>query len=386
MRLIRPVLAAALTAYTVVLAAFLLSSGEVGGESGVEWLYLIPVSSATAMGMFLAVRRPDNSIGTLSSLTGASLMTLGAVNHLTPVAAESGNQLATLVLILASDTAWMVQLICALVLLPLWFPSGSSINHRWAWVGRIAIACAVLAWISFAFGDTVCVAYEAPQSEVCVETMPIPWSVDAIPDLEALLGGILAMAVPAVASVFIRLHRSRGVERQQLKWFLLAVSFFAAGTALSFFGDLPQAATDIINALTLGGLWVAIAVAIVRYRLYDIDRIISRTLSYAVVIGLLAAVVFGLVALSTTVLPSTDPLVVAMATLAVAALFNPVRRRVQQIVDRRFNRTRYNAERVLDEFAGSLRDRADAEGIVDGWIDVVHQVVQPSVASVWLKR
>jgi uncharacterized membrane protein YbhN (UPF0104 family) len=129
----------------------------------------------------------------------------------------------------------------------------------------------------------------------------------------------------------------------------------------------------------------AIGVAITRYRLYEIDRLISRTVSYLLVIGLLVGVYAGLVALLQVFVPSDNPLVVAASTLAVAALFNPVRKRIQDWVDRRFNRSRYDAERVMDSFASTLRDRVEVGDVVDGWVGVVSETMQPTAVGVWIR-
>ena len=129
---------------------------------------------------------------------------------------------------------------------------------------------------------------------------------------------------------------------------------------------------------------VSIYLAITRYRLYEVDRLISRTLTYALVVGLLAGVVALAAALVGTRFDS--PLVVAATTLGVAALFNPLRRRVQRVVDRRFNRSRYDAERVMDEFAHSLRDEVEEEAVVEGWQGVVKETMHPSSVGVWVKH
>lgn len=386
MRSIRPALAILLTVYTVVMSVVLVMGGDAGGESGAEWLYMLPVLSATTMGLFLSVRRPDNSIGILISLTGVALITNGVVTMLIPRAFASGADVTTVLLVLTGDLAWMVQFVSSLVLLPLWFPTGTAINTRWAWVGRVAIVCSAIAMINFIFADSVCVLYESPSSSVCVETVSIPWAIDGFPDLEPLLIVGMLMAVPAIISVFVRLRRSSLEEREQLKWVLLALSLVAIGLILSFdIWGLPRWLNDTVNAVTLAGVWVAIGVAILKYKLYDIDRIISRTLSYALVLGVLGLVILGLVALLAVFLPSDDPLAVAIATLAAAALFNPVRRRIHALVDRRFNRSRYDAERVLNGFAGSLRDRVDPDDVVTGWVDVVTNTMEPSAVGVWVK-
>jgi hypothetical protein len=196
----------------------------------------------------------------------------------------------------------------------------------------------------------------------------------------------MVMAVPAIVALFVRLRRSTGVERQQLKWFLFAATSLALGLISSFDNfNLPQSLNDAISAVTLSALWVAIGVAIVRYRLFEIDRIVSRTVTYLLVVALLASVYLGGFLLVTELLPTASDLGTAAATLAVAGLFNPVRRRVQGAVDRRFNRSRYDTQKVMDEFSGSLQERVDSEGLVEGWLGVVSETMQPSAAAVWIK-
>ncbi len=131
---------------------------------------------------------------------------------------------------------------------------------------------------------------------------------------------------------------------------------------------------------------IAIGIAVLRYRLYEIDRLLSRTVSYLLVVGVLAAVFFGVVAVAGSLFQTDSDLAVAGSTLAVAALFNPVRKRVQGWVDRRFNRSRYDAQKVMDRFAGSLRDQVDSHEVVDGWVGVVAQTMQPESVSVWVRE
>ena len=133
------------------------------------------------------------------------------------------------------------------------------------------------------------------------------------------------------------------------------------------------------------GTAAAIGIAITRHGLYEIDRLVSRTVTYAVVVGLLTAVFFGMITLLTLVLPAESDLATAASTLAVAALFNPVRRRMQAVVDHRFNRSRYDAQRVIDRFAGSLRDQVDSDQVMDGWVGVVTETMQPTSVSVWVR-
>jgi hypothetical protein len=187
----------------------------------------------------------------------------------------------------------------------------------------------------------------------------------------------------AIVSVARQWYRSYGIERQQYRWLLLGgFVFLLILTAGQF---LPE--DGLAEHLWLiGGTAIpaSVVVAVTRYRLYEIDRILSRTVTYALVVGLLG----GVVALVATLVGTRfeSPLVVAGTTLAVAAVFNPLRRWVQSWVDRRFNRSHYDAERVMDDFAASLRDRIDADQVVDGWFEVIADTMQPSSAAVWVRE
>jgi len=197
----------------------------------------------------------------------------------------------------------------------------------------------------------------------------------------------MLLAIPAVVSIFIRFRRSADVERLQLRWFAFGVSSLVVTFVLFLLlpVDLGDLENNVMNLLLIG-VFFSIALAILRYRLYEIDRLISRTVSYGLVVGLLGLFfAVGAVWLPTT-LEVESQLFVAATTLAVAALFNPVRRRMQRWVDHRFNRSRFVAEQVVDEFAGSLQDQVDLDGVVDGWGGVVEQTMQPESAGVWVRR
>jgi hypothetical protein len=213
------------------------------------------------------------------------------------------------------------------------------------------------------------------------------------------LGGVLlainrlALAFTTVAvvvcagSLVIRFRFARGVERQQLRWVAVAAALMVP-VAMVVLAGLALDATDVVTwaiSAWLAGLPLAIGAAVLRYRLYDLDRIISRTLAYGLLTVLLgggyALVVLGLGQL----LGQDSPLVVAAATLAVAAVFQPARRRIQRLVDRRFNRRRYDAARTVDAFAARLREQVDLDALSAELLAVVDQTMQPTMASLWLR-
>jgi hypothetical protein len=191
----------------------------------------------------------------------------------------------------------------------------------------------------------------------------------------------------SVAGQAVSYRRSSGERRQQLKWLLAGAAAAAAGLVLGLLlagAGLPGPVRGILTVVGLLALPASMGVAVFKYRLFDIDRIVSRTLGYAIVTGLLLGVYAGLVLLATRVLTVHAPVAVAAATLAAAALFTPVRRRVQRIVDHRFNRARYDADRTIAAFAGRLQDAVDLDTVRGDLLAAVHQALEPAHASVWL--
>jgi uncharacterized membrane protein HdeD (DUF308 family) len=190
----------------------------------------------------------------------------------------------------------------------------------------------------------------------------------------------LLVLLTGVISMIVRFRRSGTEQRLQLKWFLYASA--VAAVVVFVAGDLtndPLPEFEVVFPL----IPAAVGIAILKYRLYDIDRLISRTLGYAIVTGLLVGLYAGLVLLATQVLSITSPVAVAAATLAAAALFTPLRRRVQRVVDRRFNRVRYDADQTVAAFAARLRDAVDLDAVRSDLLAVVNTTVEPAHLSVW---
>jgi hypothetical protein len=204
------------------------------------------------------------------------------------------------------------------------------------------------------------------------------------------LAGLLGCVVIAVWSLLVRARRGTSVERQQIKWLAYAGCLVAAtlvpSTILSLSTGTAARIAEGALMVAIVTVPVAVAVAVLKYRLYDIDRVISRTLAYAIVTGLLAGIYAGLVLLATQVFRFHSTVAVAASTLAVAALFNPLRRRVQHVIDRRFNRARYDADRTVAAFAARLKDEVDLDSIRDDLAGAVHQTLEPAHVSVWISR
>jgi hypothetical protein len=385
----RIVYSALLTAYSIavlVVLGFLYSTGDYRPE----WTYLPPALAGTVLGLFLTWKRPDNRIGPLLTTLVAALVSLGASNVLMPYWLERDNSLMAVLSTLMSDAGFLMLFTTTLVLLPLWFPTGEAINRMWAWVGRVALFFTAISFVTYALADSVCASMSS-SAATCV-TVAIPWGIEGFDAFESPGGPpgpaivvTLLSAIPAVVSSFVRWRRSDTIARQQIKWFLLSAIGFMIAFVLStgIFG-FDQGIIDIGYSLAFTGIFLAIALAVLKYRLYDIDRIISRTVSYALVAGLLGLLVAAVAAVAGSQFET--PWVVAATTLGVAALFNPVRGRMQVWVDRRFNRSRYDAQRVMDEFAGSLRDRVDADEVVAGWLGAVDSTMQPASVGVWVRQ
>ena len=199
--------------------------------------------------------------------------------------------------------------------------------------------------------------------------------------------GVAAFCVAAIGRQALGYRGASGIRRQQLKWFGAGSATSIACVLLLGGGAVTNSASSVVWFLIIAGLMampVSMGVAILRYRLYEIDRLVSRTLSYAILTALLVGTFVGLVALSTEVLPFSSPEGVAASTLTAAALFNPLRKRIQRIVDRRFNRSRYDAEATVAAFSARLRDAVEIDAIRADLLDAVHRAVQPSHASVWI--
>ena len=262
------------------------------------------------------------------------------------------------------------------VFVPLWFPTGRALTRRWGWIAYMTSA-GVIGIV----GGWVLMALEGGALNADVETC---FSVSSCSEIIGLIL-IMAGVVGAIIALVVRWVRSRGVERLQMKWLVLAFVVFGIGVFAEFGGYQYSLVANVFLPTGLVLIPVAITVAITRYRLYEIDRILSRTVAYVIVVALLGAAYFvGLTAM-TRFLPDGSPLAVAGSTLAAAALFNPVRKRVQTWVDRRFNRSRYDAQKVMDGFTGSLRDQVDPVRLIEGWVGVVTETMQPAAAAVWVR-
>jgi len=271
------------------------------------------------------------------------------------------------------------------------FPDGQPPSPRWRWVLWACLFVGVL-WIASAFTLTVGaiighhLQVDSGGNLVVLDNTAhnAAWW-NAVTLVAAVV--LVVCWVASLAAQVLSYRRASGERRQQLKWLLTGTAIGGVCFGISLTGGNPSGFRHILNIVVLVGVLaipVSIGVAILKYRLFDIDRVISRTLAYAIVTGLLVGVYAGIVLLATQVVLITTPVAVAAATLAAAALFSPLRRRVQRAVDRRFNRARYDADRTIAAFSARLQDAVDLEGVRADLLATVHRALEPAQASVWV--
>jgi hypothetical protein len=349
-------------------------------------LLLVAMVSAATAGAVVASRQPIHPVGWLLLAFAMLLAGTGVAAAYGPygLLVQPGALPAAGVVAVYYPPLAVAALAC-LALVLLLTPTGSLPSARWRWWAWTSVAVPVV----FLLVVTV-----APKpSPLQYRALDSPFDLDAfggvvlVVDLLAQAVTILAMVVGA-GSLVIRYRRARGVERQQLRWVALAAGLVAAGAALALVG-LALGTSALIGSVTteffVALVPVAIGAAVLRYRLYDLDRIISRTVSYGLLTLLLGGG-YAVVVLRLGQLVGRDSsLVVAAATLAVAAVFHPLRRRVQAAVDRRFNRRRHDAARIIEAFGARLRDQVDLDSLTGELLAAVDQTMQPTQASLWLR-
>jgi hypothetical protein len=371
-------------ACTAVLAVL---NGSATGDSTYT-VYLPAFTAFMVVGALIVAHRPTNAIGWLFSAIG--LLGLGAhlAHEYFQYASVTGPGALPFAVAAVWYLAWAAFPVFGLTFTftLLLFPTGRLPSPRWrpiAWLAGIQItATSVLATLQ----PTL------PLDNQGRRTIPNPIGISGLPAPDrgavgAVVFGMFAVAsLAGCVSLVLRFRRARGVERQQLKWVAYAAALMVI---IDVVGSLLVPDNDLGAALTIALLPIAAGIAILRYRLYDIDRLINRTLVYGLLTALLAGVYAGAVLILGQVFGGVtrDPpsWVVAAATLAVAALFQPARRRIQAVVDRRFNRRKYDATKTVEAFSVRLRDEVDLDALSVELLVMVDQTIQPTRASLWLR-
>jgi hypothetical protein len=353
-------------------------------------IFAIWTVSFSVVGALIASRRPENPIGWIFLADGFCYGLLSA-----------GDQYAIYALLtnpgalpLGAEASWLGQWIWApglglsLVFLPLLFPDGHPPSHRWrpvGWLGGLFIGLTVVSSTILLWperGPALVTGDESPSHVVQVLVVFV-----ALPML-------FVAGLGAVISLVVRFRRARGDERQQIKW-------FASATALTLvwilvFGQaslrgLPGIIVSLSGLLVIPSIPIATGIAILRYRLYDIDLLINRTLVYGSLTAALAALYFAGVTATQAIFGAlTDQveqpqLAIVVSTLIIAALFNPLRRRIQGFIDKRFYRRKYDARKTLEAFSAKLRDETDFDALSEDLVGVVRETMQPAHVSLWLR-
>jgi hypothetical protein len=371
----------------LVIAFLLANDGLTTRELITAAATWVPFLAFATVGAVILARRPGNRVGWLCWAIGFGItVSILGSKQVWAVLADQGRSSAWAVLPQLGTIAWLGTLLGLLPFLVLLFPTGRLLSPRWrpvAWTLGLVLGLYLIARL-FAPGP---VDPAFPDN---------PLGIESAEGLLLLVQSLVGVAVPVLilavlASVVVRFRRSQGEERQQLKWFTFVVA--AELVLLPGLGGLaervaPEVGALVVFPVSISLIPIAIGVAVLKYRLYDIDRLINRTLVYGLLTALLIGVYAGLVFLLGRLLdPATgdSALAVAASTLAVAALFQPARRRVQTVVDRRFNRRKYNAATTIEAFSTRLRDQVDLDTLATELLAVTDKTMQPTTVSLWLR-
>ena len=357
-------------------------------------MFVVTLATMSAVGLLIISRQFQNLIGWLLITAGISASLFLFSSEYARLALSSPNRILPFGLVLAwiSQWIWIVYVWPIGVGLPMLYPEGRLLSPRWrplAWFSAVYI---VLTIFIDAFTPGPLAGYEA-----YVNPVGIP-ALENFPEGMRQALDILAFPLILLAafSLFLRFRRASGEVRAQIKWFFYAVSlllvwvFYGVGSGLGIFPVLPSWISSMIFGLLVALLSVAIGIAILKYRLYDIDLIIRRTLVYSALTATLGLVYFGGVVLLQSIFRAVggqqSAIAIVVSTLTIAVLFTPLRRRIQNGIDRRFYRQKYDAEKVIARFSTILRDEVDLEKLSSALLAAVEETMQPERASLWLRQ
>jgi hypothetical protein len=379
-----------LTALSLLL--LVLNSAHPDGDIFDYWVESVLISvSCSTVGALIASRRPENPTGWIFCALGlaAGIRHFCAEYAIYALLVEPGS--LPFGGVLAWITSWIrVPYFSLFVFLALLFPNGRLPSSRWRWVAWFTAFVVAVGTISVAFSRSATRGLGPIVNPFGIE------GVAGVVTLTELL--VFALGIVAGASLFVRLrHATSWVERQQIKWFAYAITVTASGAILTY--SVGEAAGVgwlrrvgfVFVMVGLVGISTSVGIAISRYRLYEIDHIINRTLVYGSLTALLGVVYFGGVATSEVVFSALTgqeqqpQLAIVASTLVIAALFNPLRRRIQGFIDRRFYRRKYDARKTLEALSVQLRHETDLAALSDDLVEVVRETMQPAHVSLWLR-
>lgn len=345
----------------------------------------------TGVGLLIAVKRPGNRIAWLFLTVATWIVLSGTFTAFVSEYDGPPSPVRTLDLfnIMFGNVGYFIMLLIPLLLLFYLFPDGRFLNRRWSLAGWVALTISIVA------GFSQVAATEVGPTDGSNWSVPNPIGflegsgLDGQGVFSVIFAiGFIPLGLLAVPALIVRYRRSDAAVRSQIKWVVYAAVIVGGTSIIAVF--LGEAAPEWFSDLWFYALVtvfpITIAVAITRSRLYEIDRIVSRTVAYILVVGLLALVyLVGAVWLPSRLYGEQPPLFVAATTLAIAALFNPLRRTVLNAVDRRFNRARYDSQRVLEDFTTDLGNATDVDQLAQDSLDLVSRTMQPVAAGIWIR-
>ena len=355
-----------------------------------DGMLFVPVASFAVVGFVITRRAAGNPIGWL--LMGASFMfALGGVAGAWAVLDfhHRGGRLPLGHVAIDGQPSWVLGMTFVGLAVAL-FPDGSAPSRRWQIALRVYLACGLWFYGLYTLASIlVHVTRNAQVNSLGDYTGPGTRAADVLSNAGWIVGPVIVGFWIAFVVHQVRAWRAAsGERREQLKWLMSC----AAVTVVSILGvvftngyESIRPVTDLA-AIGLAALPLGIGIGILKYRLYEIDRLVSRTISYVLLTGLLAGVFAGVVVLTTDVLPFSSPVGVAASTLAAAALFNPLRRRLQHLVDHRFNRARYDAEATVADFARRLREASEPDAVETSLLETLGTSVQPAHLTLWIRE
>jgi hypothetical protein len=380
----------ALTALSLLLLVLNVSHPDVAIYP--YWLenILFAVGFSTVGAVIASRSPPENTIGWLFCAIGLSF---GVIHFSAEYATYTllaqpgmlvGGEAAAWIL----SWAWVLA-VGLIVFLALLFPDGRLPSRRWRWFAWLSVLLTFTGAVWGAFTPRVILSLGQINNPLGVEGLPNVWKLT-----QTLM---LTLIFVSAASLFMRLRRARGVERQHIKWFTYTAVVASSAALLTYTISEPIGALwlkwagYVVVQVALIGMPISMGIAILRYRLYEIDILINRTLVYGSLTLVLALVYFGGVTATQAVFTALTgqeehpQLAIVISTLVIAALFNPLRRRIQGFIDRRFYRSKYDARKTLEAFSAKLRDEMDLETLNDDLVGLVRETMQPAQVSLWLR-
>ena len=369
----------------VGIAATIATPGRLSSDTGWELIaFIFPVSAFAVVGGLIALRRPENVIGWLLAAIGLLFAVVVASSGAAVWALETEALPRSLgEWIMVPANAWVIALGLIGTQLPLRLPDGRLPSPRWRWFSRLTLALIGVSVVGMAV---------QPGRVEDVAGTANPLASEALKPLAAVFLLVILCFVGSLAALVVRYRRADVHDRTQLRWiafggFVFLATYVVALLLTSVVGEESAAGTVVtsMSQVAFAALPIGVGYAVLRHRLYDIDAVISRTLSYGALTATLAAAYLGSVLLLQLVVSPSSDLAVAASTLLVAALFRPARSRIQTVVDRRFYRRKYHAARTLESFGGRLRNEVELDSLSAELRRVVSDTMQPAHVSLWMR-